>query len=221
MSRVLHRRSSLNASLAFARRELVAVVAVLALLGLFILPHLRGSRATVIRTSCTHRLKQVGLAFNLWAANHNGLYPMQYRTNEPDAPAFNDRTNSWRIFQVMSNELQASSVVYCPSDKQRRFATNFTTDFNAGCISFFIGLDANRSRPTAFLSGDRNISAGGAPASSILNLAAGQPAGWSSEMHGGFGNVVLVDGSVSGFNSRQLRLALTATGLATNRFAIP
>jgi len=109
----------------------------------------------------------------------------------------------------------------CPEDS-RQAATNFSGDFSNKTISYFVGdvtnMDANYGM---FLSGDRNLTGGVMHANGFLEVVTNQTIGWSSELHNGFGNIALADGSVQETISTNLNELLQQTGLATNRLAIP
>ncbi len=207
-------------SRAFARRELIAVMAAVSLLTFLMFARRSHGQREAYQSGCVHRLNHIGLAFRLWAADHNGLYPMRYFTGEAGSAPSEVETNLPLYFQALSNQLRVSDVVWCPADGQRHYPTNFTTDFLSGRISYFAGLDAAQAHPATFLCGDRNISAGVGPTRGILNATPSQ-ARWTGEIHGGKGNVVLVNGSVAHFGNRELKKALEATGIPTNRLAMP
>ncbi len=135
---------------------------------------------------------------------------------------FTTGPNAWRHYQVMSNELSTPVVVFCPeeSDPQRFHATNFTW-FNNSNISFFVGVDARESNPQMILSGDHNLTNGVPVKNGLLALAAGQPIGWTREMHNEAGNVLLSDGSVQQLSSVGLQNTVTNTGVATNLLQMP
>jgi hypothetical protein len=115
-------------------------------------------------------------------------------------------------------------------------------------ISYFLGLDANTNSPQAFLCGDDNFEIGGVPVKSgLLELPANAPVSWTSGRHTtyerhfwnaatSFGNVGLADGNVqqttissrtnlversTGTLTTSFTSLLQATGLATNRLALP
>jgi len=122
-------------------------------------------------------------------------------------------------FQIMSNVLSDPVLLSCPEDGGYFATTNFSADFTARNISYFVGLDAMDTQPQTLLSGDDNLVVNGTKArSGILNLHTNDSLAWTGERHGGDGNIGLADGSVQELNSA----GLTATaGLATNRLAIP
>jgi hypothetical protein len=212
---------SLSTQRAFARRELIITIAVLSLLLIYFLPSLFRSHGKNPKTNCIHRLKQIGLAFNLWAEDHDGLFPMQCFTNENGGQEIVTASNTFIYFQLASNELHMASILACPADTARKYATNFATGFNNSHISYFIGLTASRKNPTSFLTGDRNLSTITPPKDGLLTLTSNQPVSWTSEIHDGRGSIALADGSVLDLKTKQLPSALTATKLTTNLLAIP
>ena len=57
---------------AFARREVLAILAVLTLLATIIMPALAGSRRSTDGAACANNLRQIGHAYQLWGANSCG-----------------------------------------------------------------------------------------------------------------------------------------------------
>lgn len=168
-----------------------------------------------------NNLKQVGLAFCIWARDHNDLYPMQYKQDEAWAPKLGDGTSIARCFQIMSNELGAPKVLCCPADKQRTPATNFTTDLNNTHISYFLSWESSGTNVEMIISGDRNVTNGLPLDNGTMALTTNHPAGWTSEIHERTGNILLADGSVQQVCGSRLRDAVRVYGLATNRLALP
>jgi len=119
----------------------------------------------------------------------------------------------------MSNELSATMILRCPADA-RPCATNWTYLRNQN-ISFFVGLDARKTNPQAWLCGDRNITNGLSPNRGIMTLKAGQPAGWTEALHNKCGNVALADGSVQQLSNSDLRKILQSASGWTNRLSLP
>ena len=56
--------------------EVVVVFVVIAVLALIILPAFYGGPHHPPRINCTNNLKQIGLAYRIWADDHEGKYPL-------------------------------------------------------------------------------------------------------------------------------------------------
>jgi prepilin-type processing-associated H-X9-DG protein len=146
---------------------------------------------------------------------------MEVSTRDGGTKEFIGSQPVFRFFQVLSNELATPLVLLCPKDKERIGMTNFTLDFDNSNISYFLGVDATRTNTTMFLSGDRNLENGLPVKRGLLTLTTNVPVSWTRKMHDKSGNVSFPDGSVQPLSTPALRSALAATGVATNRLAMP
>jgi len=201
--------------------EVLMVLAIVLMLAAFALLRMTYHHH-VYKVFCTNNLKQVGLATRVWEGDNNDKYPPVVPATNGGAMEFTTGPNAWKIFQVMSNELSTTKVLFCPleTDQRRFLATNFQY-LNNSNLSFFVGVDANESIPNAILYGDRNITNGMPLNNALLELTTNRSAGWNSEMHRWFGNLCLADGSVYQASNAELRVAIANSGLATNRLQIP
>ncbi len=85
-------------------------------------------------------------------------------------------------------------------------------------MSYFLGLTAMETEPNSLLSGDRNLATNGVAVSNcIVDINSNSVLSWTTELHGGCGNVVKGDGSVQQWTSARLQAGL----LTTNRLIIP
>jgi type II secretory pathway pseudopilin PulG len=202
----------------FTLVALLVIIAVLAILAAMLLPALAVAKKKAQRINCVNNLKQCGLAFRIWEGDNGDKYPMAISTSKGGTMEFDTGANTFRHFQVMSNELSTPKILTCPADT-RIAADNFARLKNQN-VSYFVGLEANDMNPQMLLDGDRNLTAGNEPEDGILKLIPGQPVSWTETMHVNQGNVGLSDGSVQQFSNSGLRIALQNSGAPTNTWRI-
>jgi len=129
--------------------EVLVVIAVLAVLFALLLPTGPHVGQKAIRINCVNNLKEIGLAYHIWAGDHEDKFPMQVSitdTNGGGTMELISTGNVFATFQIMSNELSTPLILYCTADKDRTRATDFTTNFSAKSISYFVGVDAKITR---------------------------------------------------------------------------
>lgn len=216
--------------------ELMIIIAVLAVVAILFLPLFFRPHGGM-RLNCANNQRQIGVAFKTWSLDNNGRLPMQ-------VPATNGGTMeavgsgiAFVHFQAISNELNTPKILFCPeeNDPARAVATvfsihtqgswqgwiPFTNDLN---LSYFVGVDADPTRPQMPLAGDRNLATNGVPLRHGLHtFSTNASLSWVKPRprHNGGGYIGLVDGSVQGFNASALKGVLAGSGAATNRLAFP
>jgi prepilin-type processing-associated H-X9-DG protein len=198
---------------------LLIIIAVLGILAAMLIPALVSAKGKSKRIQCVNNLKQDGLAFRLWEGDNGDKYPMAVSTNNGGTMEYAEDGNAFRHFQVMSNELSTPKILVCPADN-RTAAASFARLKNQN-VSYFVGLNAEETRPQMLLTGDRNVTNGLSPVRSVLELRPEIPAGWTEIMHNGVGNIGLADGSVQQVSIPGLQQMLKHTGDSTNRIALP
>jgi len=206
-------------SRALSLNEVLIVLTLIGVVGLVILPMFARPSNCSSRIKCVNNLKQVGLAFRIWANDNNNLYPMKVAEAAGSAKEAVERGELFRVFLVMTNELSVPKTVICPAD-QRSAATNWAALTNTN-LSYFVGLDAEDIRPNMILSGDRDIAENGQLLRGTANLTTNRPVAWHKLLHKEGGNIGLADGSVQQTTTITLRQLLATTDATTNRVLFP
>jgi len=206
---------------AFTLIEVLIVLAVLITVAMVFLPTImRPPRGRPMRINCDNNLKQVGLAYKIWELDNGDQLPFHVAGTNGGAMEAATAGNLASVFEVMSNELSTPKILVCPEDRKRIAATNFLTLHRTN-ISYFVGLDATNTAPSAFISGDHNITNAGGLKGNVLLASTNDPVAWTVALHNGGGGIGLADGSVQRIMTMRLREAVATTGFQTNRLLMP
>jgi len=225
----------------FTRIELFVVVSVIALLLVVLSPMLAKRYAKSDKTNCTVNLKQIALAFKMYAGDNNGKFPWIPKSSGID---FTNQLQVWQYFQIISNELGTTKILLCPQEqesKRKQPAYEFSDSIDGlahptnqnHSVSYFLGIYSSESLTNTILAGDHTLTT---PNNRRLYRSNGTTAVevttnsiWSSAPmeanHEAYGVVALADGSVQQGSSARLqealRLARDSSGTNANRFLFP
>jgi len=172
------------------------------------------------QSRCVNNLRQVGLAFRVWADDHGEQFPWNVPQTNGGTMEFATSTQVWRHFQIASNEMNSPKILYCPSDTGQSRANGWQPSISNGNVSYFIGLDADETKPQSILSGDRNLSTNNNILAGVMTFPNPTAVHWTSAIHKGEGNFGLGDGSVIQVSARNLFQSVTNAGVPL-RLSIP
>jgi len=194
-------------SRAFTLVELLVVIAIIGILAALLLPVLASSKKRAQRIECIADLKQLGTAFQIFAHDHDGKFPMQIPVEEGGSQEYARGAEStgghgffysWRHFATLANELATPKLLVCPSDLERTPADSFKTFQNSN-LSYAIGIGATYNEPSSVLATDRNLTNG--YEYSITMMTAIRNLSWTRDMHHFKGNVLFSVSDVGALNS--------------------
>ena len=196
---------------AFSLIELLLVIGIIAMLAAMLMPTFAKAQARSKRIQCVGNLKELGTAFNLFANDHHGQFPMQIPTTDGGTQEFTTSfsqfsANTYRHFQAISRDLSATKIVTCPMDKHLP-AADWASLSNSN-VSYFVWLSALPTVTVDPLAGDRNIGWTGVIPPDLKTL--GDTCFWETNIHVSCGNIVFADTHVELLDNAKLSRAINA-----------
>jgi hypothetical protein len=206
---------------AFTITELAVVLAGCALLIISALPLLGNSRLRSERLVCGNNLRQIGVAFQTWSDSFADKVPWQVQSTNGGTAGNGLIDSAWYHYIAISNELANPALLGCPSDNVK-LAKTWDTSADGGflnpgyrnnALSYLVGGHAEIRLPLSVLAADRNMIPDffGAGCSigfhnAIGLIAHSSAASWNlTNVHSGFGNVLLTGGNVVELSTLGLR----------------
>jgi prepilin-type N-terminal cleavage/methylation domain-containing protein len=135
----------LHRTAAFTLPELLVIMAVILIMYVVVLPSLSDRRTDRGRIKCVNNLKNVSLAFRIFATDNNDQFPFELSSTNGGTRELHANGDPFAAFQVLSNELSTPKIAICPRDT-RHEATNWTKFSNQN-VSYFLNTNAAESNP--------------------------------------------------------------------------
>ena len=125
-----------------------APVSGVAVAAAMVLPALSKAKARAQEISCRNTMKSICLAFRIWEGDNDDKFPFNVSTGKGgtlelcDSGSDGYDRNSFRHFQVMSNELNTPKILVCPQDTSKHAALNFA-DLQTENVSYLVRSGTN------------------------------------------------------------------------------
>ncbi|MBI4027138.1 MAG: prepilin-type N-terminal cleavage/methylation domain-containing protein [Verrucomicrobia bacterium] len=112
---------------AFTLVELLTVIAIISILAALLMPGLKSARESGRRIKCLSQLKQISLAFNLYAQDNRDFYPPYGSTVSPGVYRYFTEKIKPYLSDIPETDATREPIIFrCPSD-QRPLAPLFQT----------------------------------------------------------------------------------------------
>jgi prepilin-type N-terminal cleavage/methylation domain-containing protein/prepilin-type processing-associated H-X9-DG protein len=100
----------------FTLIELLVVIAIIAILAAFLFPVFAQARAQARKAACTSNLKQIALAFRMYADDYDGFSPLSTVKGGTLAPRnFGELEEEW-FMRPLQGYIKNYGVLHCPAD---------------------------------------------------------------------------------------------------------
>ena len=193
---------------AFTLIELLVVIAIIAILAGMLLPALASAKAKSKRIACVSGLKQIGIGFRLWANDNGDKFPWALSVSNGGTYGVADWVEHYRR---CSNELSSSKILLCPADTTNKLGTNWVNLRGDKNVSYFVCFNADETKPSTVVAGDRNIIGGGGgyDATWTPYMGSSIDAAWGLGLHVRQGNLLFADSSVQNSKTPDLRQTIS------------
>jgi len=218
----------------FTRIELLFCIISGSILAGMAVSLLAGNKSESQRTICFNNLRQIGRGFQMWAADHEDLFPWQVNWDNGSGEGTRGHplaANAWFHYAVVSNQFGSPKILACPADPQKHAATRWDLSpggflnaaYRNNGLSYPLLLHALANSPSSLLSADRNFRVDQfgsgctyVPSPVCFSLFGQGNATWTNAVHGLAGHLLFSDGAVQFTTSSELRRAVSPVGQDDN-----
>jgi prepilin-type N-terminal cleavage/methylation domain-containing protein len=113
---------------AFTLVELLVVIGIIALSIAMLLPTLTKAQEASRRASCLSNLRQVHLAFHLYALENKDAVPLGHRSasKQFNSMVYSATTSRWVLFGLLweAKQIRSPEILFCPSEGNPKFMYN-------------------------------------------------------------------------------------------------
>ena len=216
--RCIHSSGALS-TLGMTRLEVLCVLVVVVILASMIIPA-GHDREKVNAIRCRVNLKNIGIAYRIFAEDNAGLFPFHVSTNQSGSL---ELTNDIAAqFRALSNELATPKIVLCPSLAAKVIAATNWAGLDAKRVGYFLNLSVSSKLTNSALSGDIGFTINRkAMISGVNEISAANAIVYPKEIHGGAGNIVTAGGHTARLKDGEWHEYLRASQATTNLFLLP
>lgn len=214
-------RTSRRLLAGFTLVEVIVISLVLVALAGLVLPKLRRPRVNHGYVRCINNLKQIGLAFQMYADDHGGKYPMALPKAQGGTADAIGTTHVFLHFQAISNYLSDTKVLVCRCDTKRMRAASNWAELRNSDIDYWVGVDAQLSNSASLVAGEKFIQTHAFSTNNLMVLRPYTQVYWSNSPIVDYGNVVFADNRVERFPSADWPKWLKKSGQGIIRLAVP
>ena len=202
--------------------ELLVVIFIVAVLAALLLPALADRNHKHSLTAwCMSNQKQIVIGFVMWKSDHSQQFPWKVSTTNGGTFETSARGYAAPCFQCVSNYIRVTSVLVCPTDKNRIQATNFAQLGNLN-VSYFVSLDSGNNAAKSILIGDRFLQVKGQPLHpGLFVLTTNSNVSWTPNFHAAGGVLTFADGHAEFTRDDELNSFIQNQPLATNHLCVP
>ncbi len=119
----------------FTLIELLVVIAIIAILAGILFPVFARAKEKSRETTCLSNLRQIGIAVNIYATDHQDMLPManEYPASPPPSDAYHQGPPA--IYDVIGSYVKNEQIFRCPSDKEQMWMEQGTSyDYGFGLL---------------------------------------------------------------------------------------